>query len=190
VKRSLAASVALLGVFIVAALVRGNHEFLFYASTLMVVLGVLFLLDRHYDFSALSLWGFDAWLLLHLLGGMGTVGGTRLYDYMLLPVVGEPYEILKYDQLVHVFCYAVMAMLVWEVIARLTGAGHTLATILLTVLAASGIGGLNEIVEFAAVVLVGSTGVGGYSNTALDLVANLLGAGIGAGYKAIAAGKA
>ena len=111
-KVSLATGVALLGLFIVAALVRGNREFLFYASTLILVLGALLLLDRRYNFSAPALWGFDAWLLLHLLGGMATVGGTRLYDYMLLPLVGEPYQILKYDQLVHIFCYVVMAMLV------------------------------------------------------------------------------
>jgi putative membrane protein len=39
-----------------------------------------------------------------------------------------------------------------------------------------GLGALNEIVEFAAVVASPSTGVGGYYNTALDLVFNGLGA--------------
>lgn len=35
---------------------------------------------------------------------------------------------------------------------------------------------MNEIVEFSATVLVPDTNVGGYENTAIDLVANLLGA--------------
>ena len=46
----------------------------------------------------------------------------------------------------------------------------------LIVLGGMGIGALNEIIEFAAVVIFGQTGVGGYWNTALDLVFNLLGA--------------
>ena len=39
-----------------------------------------------------------------------------------------------------------------------------------------GFGALNEVVEFAAVAFFGQTGVGGYWNTALDLVFNMLGA--------------
>jgi len=46
----------------------------------------------------------------------------------------------------------------------------------LLVLAASSIGAVNEIIEFAAVVLFQADGVGGYHNTCIDLVANLLGA--------------
>ena len=39
-----------------------------------------------------------------------------------------------------------------------------------------GFGGLNEIIEFGATVISPNTGVGGYVNTALDLVADLIGA--------------
>ena len=51
-----------------------------------------------------------------------------------------------------------------------------------TILAASSIGALNEIIEFLAVVALGTDGVGGYTNTAIDLVANLLGAIVGTLY--------
>ena len=47
------------------------------------------------------------------------------------------------------------------------------------ILASSGVGALNEIVEFGAVVFLGQTGVGGYYNTALDLVFNFVGAFVG-----------
>ena len=45
----------------------------------------------------------------------------------------------------------------------------------LVVLMGSGVGALNEIIEFIAVLTVPETGVGGYENTALDLCFNLLG---------------
>ncbi|XOV89852.1 MAG: DUF2238 domain-containing protein [Pseudomonadota bacterium] len=181
-KNSMITSALLLLAFVGAALYRANYEFLFYASTLVILLVILFLLDRRFNFSQLSLWGFNLWMLLHLVGGMGSIGGTRMYDLVLLPLVGEPYDILKYDQVVHLYCYVVMAMLVFEVLVQLMNLSHRGALFLVTVLAASGIGGLNEVIEFAAVVFVGSTGVGGYTNTALDLVANLIGAMIGAGW--------
>ena len=46
----------------------------------------------------------------------------------------------------------------------------------LLVAVSMGLGALNEIVEFAAVVSFPETGVGGYYNTALDLLFNMLGA--------------
>ncbi len=44
--------------------------------------------------------------------------------------------------------------------------------------AGTGLGALNEIVEFVAVLLFPNTGVGGYSNTILDLISNLIGASL------------
>jgi uncharacterized membrane protein YjdF len=183
-KKPLVTSIGLLALFVAAAVIRGNSEFLFYAGILVFLVGALFAIDRYFDFSGIALWGFNLWLLMHLLGGMGSINGTRLYDVMLWPLVGEPYDILRYDQFVHVFCYMVIAMLVWEALARPLATGHRAALLVLTVLAAAGIGSLNEVIEFSAVVIIGSTGVGDYTNTALDLVANFLGAVIGASFKA------
>ncbi len=45
-----------------------------------------------------------------------------------------------------------------------------------TILAASGLGAVNEIIELLAVVTLDTEGVGGYINTVIDLVANFLGA--------------
>lgn len=175
-KNSLVATIGLLLAFVVAAIARHNHEFLFYAATLVVLLVILITLDRRFDFSQTALWSFNAWMLLHLLGGMASIGDVRLYDYVIVAWIGDPYQILKYDQFVHVFCYFVIAILVYETLSRLVLPTHRLGLGVVTVLAASGIGGLNEVVEFSAVVFLGSTGVGGYTNTALDLVANSLGA--------------
>ncbi|MEJ2530284.1 MAG: DUF2238 domain-containing protein [Halioglobus sp.] len=187
-KKPLVTSAGLLALFVAAAIIRGNNEFLFYAGTLVFLVGALFAIDRYFDFSGIALWGFNLWLLMHLLGGMGSIDGTRLYDVMLWPLVGEPYNILRYDQFVHVFCYFVIAMLVWEALSPSLAGGHRPALLALTVLAAAGIGSLNEVIEFAAVVILNSTGVGDYTNTALDLVANLIGAVAGASWKASTTG--
>ncbi|MCK5082487.1 MAG: hypothetical protein KAR31_06230, partial [Candidatus Omnitrophica bacterium] len=50
----------------------------------------------------------------------------------------------------------------------------------LCVIGSMGLGAVNEIVEFLAMVFVPETNVGGYVNTALDLVANLTGSLIAA----------
>jgi len=180
VKSAFIASIVLLAAFLAAAVLRSNYEFLFYACTLIVLIGILYLLDRRFDFSAAGLWGLDGWLLLHLVGGMGSLDGVRMYDVMLVSLIGPPYDILRYDQFVHLYCYIVMGMLVFEALVQLLDRAGPTALCLVTILAASGIGGLNEVVEFAAVVVVGTTGVGDYTNTALDLVFNLAGAVVGA----------
>ena len=46
-------------------------------------------------------------------------------------------------------------------------------------LASIGIGGLNEIIEFIMVLALENTGVGGYYNTAWDIVFNTIGAILG-----------
>jgi hypothetical protein len=51
---------------------------------------------------------------------------------------------------------------------------------ILSATAGMGLGALNELVEFAATLLIPETNVGGYMNTGWDLVANLVGAMIAA----------
>jgi putative membrane protein len=53
---------------------------------------------------------------------------------------------------------------------------HWTAISIVIIMAGLGVGALNEIVEFTAVVITPETGVGGYNNTSLDLVADLIGA--------------
>ena len=47
---------------------------------------------------------------------------------------------------------------------------------IVVVMAGLGVGALNEIIEFLATVLLPETGIGGYVNTSLDLVADFIGA--------------
>ncbi|WP_461483419.1 DUF2238 domain-containing protein [Porticoccus sp.] len=158
------------------SLVAQNYEFVIYTLVTLVLVTLIYLGDRKFTFSPAVLWGFNLWLVLHILGGLWPVNGSVLYSLVLIDIVGEPYSILKYDQIVHTYCYVIIALLLWRVVStvRLDAPQWLLAA--LTVLAASGVGGLNEIVEFSATVLVPNTNVGGYENTAIDLVANFLGA--------------
>ena len=158
------------------SLINQNYEFLIYAVIALVLVVLIDLGDRKFSFSPAVLWGFNLWLLLHILGGLLPVGDSVLYSWVLIDIVGEPYSILKYDQVVHTYCYFIIALLLWRVVAAARLDASRWLLVPFTVLAASGVGGINEIVEFAATVMVPDTNVGGYENTAIDLVANFLGA--------------
>jgi uncharacterized membrane protein YjdF len=170
-------SFLLTGLLLVLTLVYRNYEFLLYAVTVAALVALLFATDRHFGFDRTALWLFNAWLVMHSLGGLASYGGVRFYDLLLIDLVGAPYHILKYDQFVHFYCYVVIAMLMSSVVGRIARPEASAITVgVITILAASSLGAINEIVEFVAVIVTGTQGVGGYTNTALDLAANLLGA--------------
>ena len=114
-----------------------------------------------------------------MAGGLIMIGKTRLYDLILIDILGDPFFILRYDQLIHAYCYFTISILVYFVLKRyIKKDGKVLLTI--TILSALGIGLLNEVVEFGMVVFADAAdAVGGYYNTALDLVFNLIGSIIG-----------
>lgn len=51
---------------------------------------------------------------------------------------------------------------------------------ILVAAAGMGFGGMNEVIEFVATLLLPETNVGGYLNTCLDMVANFIGATVAA----------
>ncbi len=176
-------SFILAGLLLVLSLALQNNEFLLYAVTVIALVTVIYKTDQYFAFPRLGLWLFNLWLILHILGGLASYRDTRFYDLILVDLVGAPYHVLKYDQFVHFYCYVVIAMLMWRVVQKIArpDANRTVICVV-NVLAASSLGALNEVIEFSAVVLLDSDGVGGYTNTAIDLVANLLGAIVGTFY--------
>ena len=161
-------------------LIFQNYEFLIYAITVIGLVALIYKTDRFFNFEKLGIWLFNVWLILHILGGLASYQGIRYYDLILLDLVGEPYHILKYDQFVHFYCYIVISILMWSVVQKITQSNaNRIVVCVVNILAASSLGAINEIIEFLAVVLLNSSGVGGYTNTAIDLVANLLGAIVG-----------
>lgn len=168
--------VAMVG-FTIYAGASGNAEFLFYAGTMVVMAGVVIAVDRAVRFSALVIGGLLAWAILHLAGGNVPAGEVGvLYNFRPAPWLP------KYDQAVHAFGFAVATLLSWECLrhgmAKRTGSAPTPTFGLATacVLMGMGLGALNEVIEFVAVLTMPETNVGGYVNTGWDLVSNLAGA--------------
>ena len=173
----------LAGLLTLLTIIFQNYEFLLYAITVIFLIVILYKTDQYFNYKLLGLWLFNIWLILHVLGGLASYQGVRLYDLMLLNLVGDPYHILKYDQFVHFYCYVVMGILMWSVVQKIMKQNASNAVVcIVTILAASSLGAVNEIIEFFAFVMIGTEGVGGYINTAIDLVANLLGAIVGTLY--------
>ena len=175
-RKAIIASYLLLAVFVILSIVQKNAEFMIYAGVLIPVVLIVHYTDNLFTYKNIFLWGFAIWMLMHLLGGLAVWNGTRFYDLILFDIVGEPYSILKYDQVVHFYCYVVIAGLLSSVVKKVVTVRASKPTVfIITVLAATGIGAINEIIEFLPVVLFASPGPGGYINTAIDLIMNFLG---------------
>jgi hypothetical protein len=168
---------------IAVAIGLGNQEFLLYIVVMAVLILVVWLVHRSVSLSLPVLWALSVWGLAHMAGGLiplpadWPIDGTIrvLYSWWLIP------DLLKYDQIVHVYGFGVATWVCWQGIraAIRSRGGEAVPTLGLMVLAATagmGLGALNEVVEFAVTLLVPETNVGGYINTGWDLVANAIGA--------------
>ncbi len=159
-------------------LARGNFEFIIYVATMAILIG---LVGRQPAPRRLS----DADARRALALGPRPYGRRRrsrrrgvLYSLPLVPLVGTgEMTILKYDQVVHAYGFGVTAWLLWHLLAHHYPVLRGSWTIYVyPALAAMGLGAVNEIIEFSAVLMVPETNVGGYFNTLLDLCFNALGA--------------
>ena len=168
------------------AMGRRNAEFAFYLAV-MVILGACLMIVHHRARLSIGvLWCLSLWGLLHMAGGLMPVpeswpidGDIRvLYSWWIIP------DLLKYDQLVHVYGFGVTTWVCWQgVRAILADRAHcsreeiqpTFGILLVCVAAGMGFGALNEVVEFIAVLTIPNTNVGGYINTGWDLVSNGIG---------------
>jgi|TARA_B100002003_G_C13926677_1_gene450339 putative membrane protein len=163
--------------------INQNHEFSIYGIATGLLYYLILVLDKKYNFPTYSVWLFAIWAVLHMLGGSAYISGIRFYDLMLIQVIGDPFFILKYDQFVHAFCYVAFSILIYHVLKNHFKPNQERALIIFTILAASGVGLLNEVLEFGMVIFAGAgEAVGGYYNTALDMVFNVIGAIIGTLY--------
>ena len=167
--------VILLG-FTIYFLAKQNYEFLVYAATILLLIWFIARTDKIFNYTGIAKIGFSLWLFLHLLGGSVYINGTRLYDTILIKVLGEPYSIFKYDQAIHLFCYFVMTIFIYSIVLYISrDKASRIVVSLITALASLGLSAVNEIIEFSTVAFFASDGVGGYHNNALDLVFNLVG---------------
>ncbi len=160
-------------------LIRGNYEFVVYVLTMLVLIALIGRSLRFAEYPVGMLWALTIWGLLHMAGGGVPVGDSVLYSAQVVPITAENGEmtLLKYDQIVHAYGFGVTAWVLWHLMRRhfplLDG---TWTIHVYPALASMGLGAVNEIIEFIAVISVPETNVGGYLNTALDLVFNAAGA--------------
>lgn len=172
----------------VVALLSRNSEFVFYIVVMVCLAVAVFAVHRRVGLSQGLLWCLSFWGLLHMMGGLlplpesAPIGGPVrvLYSLWLIP------EYLKYDQVVHAYGFGITTWLFWQALTvafRKSGGEKPQPTPgLLTLCGAAGmgLGGLNEVVEFVATLMMENTNVGGYANTGWDLVFNLIGCSIAA----------
>ncbi len=179
---ALFSSVYLVGALLTA--VQGsNYEFLLYIGVVVLMMGVVWVVHGRVALTSGALWCLSIWGLAHMAGGLVVVpeswpvmGTNRvLYSLWLIP------DRLKYDHVVHAYGFGVTTWVCWQGLRAALGGRHqrvrpTPGLMLLCAAAGLGFGALNEVIEFAATLLVPETNVGGYLNTGWDLVANLFGA--------------
>ena len=155
---------------------RENYEFVMYIGVLVFFLVLVLATNKKINYPNSVLWMLTAWGILHMAGGgILLENGSVLYTLILFPI-SEAYQILKYDQFVHIVGFFVATLIAYVLLKpNLKNNFGWWSTGIVLAMAGLGLGALNEIVEFIATILVPKTGVGGYTNTSLDLVADLLG---------------
>lgn len=156
---------------------QGNYEFVWYIATMLVVIAIVATTIQTSKLSDGVLWLLSIWGLLHMLGGGVHIGDHVLYAQILYPFhVDGDFTLLKYDQVVHAYGFAVAAVAIHGIVKRMAPSMRVFGRIMLPALASMGLSVVNEVIEFTAVLLLPNTWVGGYYNVSLDLVFNTAGA--------------
>ncbi|MEN7982186.1 MAG: DUF2238 domain-containing protein [Nanoarchaeota archaeon] len=165
-------------VFTFIFLSRKNYEFIIYVGVVVFFFSLILFTNKKVNYPNSVLWGLSFWGFLHMSGG-GVLfkNGNRLYELILINI-SETYFILKYDQFVHIVGFFVATLVIYVLLKPLLKSNWKKWTSLsiVVIMAGFGLGALNEVIEFIATVITPETGVGGYINTSLDLISNLIGA--------------
>lgn len=156
-----------------------NIEFVAYVGVIIVIFALLYGTLNKTKIPASILAGISLWGLLHMLGGSVQTTDGVLYAWKIFPFFdgGGEFYILKFDQFVHAYLYAVVALLFLHLLRNYFGNTHSQLLIgFIAIMASLGVSAINEMLEFIAVLTVPDNGVGGYHNTLLDIVFNFAGA--------------
>ncbi|MFZ5955411.1 MAG: DUF2238 domain-containing protein [Nanoarchaeota archaeon] len=156
---------------------KQNYEFLMYIGVIIFFLIVILATNNKVNYPNPVLWGLTFWAILHMAGGGLYIDGKKLYELMLVEIVHEPYFIFRYDQLVHIIGFGVATLIMYYILKpHLKKSDEWSAISIVVIMAGLGVGAINEIIEFIATIIIPETGVGGFTNSMLDLVSDLIGA--------------
>lgn len=156
-----------------------NLEFVIYVAVIVVIFAGVFATVRYTQFPVWMLWLLSLWGVMHVAGGALPTPDGVLFSYRIYPFLdlGGDFYILKYDQVVHFFLYALVALMSYHTLRVPLGVRRkTLLVSLAAVMISLGVSSLNEIMEFLIAVNLERNGVGGYENAMLDLIFNFSGA--------------
>ncbi len=166
----LVSTIAYIVIFASIYLNKRNYEFISYVGVLTFFLILIGLMHLRFHFTTGVLTGMSIWGLLHMSGGSLIVNGSVLYKYQI-------FSFLRFDQFVHLWGFGFATLLAYYVLRPyLNKERNIIAISVLLVFIGMGIGALNEIIEFVAVLTFTKTGVGGYYNNMWDMVFNTFGA--------------
>ncbi|OYT32726.1 hypothetical protein DRJ22_01395 [Candidatus Woesearchaeota archaeon] len=162
--------------FTINALIKKNYEFLYYTSLMILLIYLIMLFQQKIYLPTILIGGLTLLGALHMLGGNVYRGKTRLYDLWLIK------NILRYDNFVHLIGMITITFIIYNVFFSFFNQKikqNKFLFFLILILISLGVGSLNEIIEFGAVLFFNAAkGVGDYYNNAWDLVFNLIGATI------------
>jgi hypothetical protein len=135
-----------------------NPEFIFYSLAVVLIIAVIGTMDRRVQFSQLVLWGLAIWGLAHLAGGQMPIPleltepdkSSVLYNLRLAPWLP------KYDQIIHAYGFGMSVIAAHEAMSahfgRALHVGWAVGSMLFLI--GLGLGAVNEIIEFSAVLAV------------------------------------
>jgi len=169
-------NIILLLAFGIIFLTRKNFEFLIYVGVIIVCLALISISFFKITYSIFTLLGLTIWSVMHMCGGGIYFNGMRLYEVIIIPL-SKTYPILRYDQVVHTFGFAAATLAMFDLLRPLLkeNMDGIISLSIVVIMAGLGVGAFNEIVEALVAAAIPESGVGGYVNTALDLIADLLG---------------
>ncbi len=160
------------------AISRKNYEFVAYIGVIIFFFILILATNKKHDLSNGILWGLTTWALMHMVGGLIIIKEQVVYKLTLINLIETSnFVILRYDQFVHLIGFGVATLIAYSLLKPYLNKKVNMKVLsILIVLLGMGVGALNEIIEFFAVLALPETGVGGYYNTMFDMVFNTLGA--------------
>lgn len=160
------------GALLAVGIRTGQLNWQVYAMVMVLGAVGVTALHLHVGLSSLTIWGLVLFGVGHVAGGMVPVGEGILYQRWLVD------GLIRYDNVQHAWGFGFVGRAIWEALRRrLAPAPSDVPGVAfwLVLLGATAIGAVNEVVEYALTKVLPQTAVGGYENTARDLVANLTG---------------
>lgn len=153
-----------------------NYEFLIYIFVIIVLFWIIIFTNKKVKYPILVLWLLAIWAFLHMAWGAIKIDWHVLYAHLILPIIDNwEWKILRYDQLIHSYGFFTSTILSYYILKnKLINKKIWFGLWLILIMAWCGFWALNEVIEFIVDTTLPESWVGGYINTWMDLVSNLI----------------